>query len=107
MEKINLRLRCVVLSAFLLSGCSTAVITPQGYEMVPKGAPVEYLEQSFGTPYEITVLDNGIEECTYLARIPISPGVVDQVTYKFYVKDGKVVDKLKKSENCAGSVTFR
>jgi hypothetical protein len=84
-----------------LTACNTPVMTPQGFESIQPGTPIEIVESQFGPPYEVDTLPNGFQEYTYIQRIPISPKVVDQVTYILYVCKGKVISKnIKTDQGC-------
>lgn len=101
MEKIFLGFLLIVLTA-----CSTAVMTPQGFENIQAGMSIETVEAEFGPPYEVDTLPNGFQEYTYIQRTPISPGVVAQVSYILYVCKGKVISKTMHEEQSALNIKF-
>ncbi len=102
MEKIYL----MILMIFLAS-CSSPIMTPEGFESITPGTPISSVEAEFGTPYNIEKMPNGFQEYTYIQRITISPGVVDQVTYIFYVCKGKVISKSTRNDQGAFNLNFR
>lgn len=105
MEKIFL-----IFIVFLIASCQSAIITPQGYEMIQPGTPVTILEEQFGPPYQVEKSPNGFQEYTYIQRTPLSAGVESQVTYTFNVCNGKVISKSVRTEQSLldfnGSSTF-
>lgn len=103
MEKIFLVLLIVILAA----ACTTSVITPQGFENIQAGMSIEAVKEEFGPPYDVETLPNGFQEYTYIQRIPISPGVVDQVTYILYVCNGKVITKSIRNEQSTLDLNVR
>lgn len=102
MEKI-----CLGLLLFFLTACSTAVMTPQGFESIQPGTPIELIEAEFGPPYDIDNMANGFKEYTYIQRTNISPGIVDQVSYILYVCKGKVISKSIKSDQNSLNINFQ
>lgn len=103
MEKIYLGLVLLI----FLTACNTPVMTPQGFENIQAGTPISAVEEEFGPPYEVESMPNGFQEYTYVQRIPISPGVVDQVSYIFYVCKGKVISKSTRSEQSSFNLNYR
>ncbi len=73
-------------------------MTSQGFENIQLGTPIEQVEAEYGVPYEIETLPNGFQEYTYIQRIPISPGIEDQITYILYVCKGRVTSKFIQQE---------
>src|SRR5260221_8699178 len=88
----------------LLASCTAPIMTPQGFENIQLGIPIDIVEAEYGSPYEIENLPNGFQEYTYIQRIPISPGIEDQVTYTLYVCQGRVASKLIRHEQSSVSL---
>lgn len=93
MAKIYLIFLCLWLAA-----CTSPVMTPLGFENIQLGTPIDIIETEYGSPYEIENLPNGFQEYIYIQRIPISPGIEDQVTYTLYVCQGRVASKFIRHE---------
>ncbi|QLH36988.1 MAG: hypothetical protein HWD61_13310 [Parachlamydiaceae bacterium] len=82
-------------------------MTPQGFENIQPGTDISTVEAEFGPPYEVEKMPNGFEEYIYIQRNPISPGVVDQVTYILYVCKGKVITKSIRNESSTVNLNLR
>lgn len=102
MEKIYLMLLVLFLTA-----CNTPVMTPQGFENIQPGTSIDVVEAEFGPPYEVEKMPNGFQEYTYIQRITISPGMVDQINYILYVCKGKVISKSTSSEQATLDLNFQ
>lgn len=82
-------------------------MTPEGFERIQPGTPMEQVEAEFGSPYSSENLTNGFQEYTYVQRIPIAKGVVDQVTYILYVCKGKVMSKNIKTDQSVLDLNYQ
>lgn len=88
MEKIYL-----VLLLFVLSSCSTHVMTPQKFETIQPGMPMEEVEKQCGEPYQVKTMSSGFKEHTYIQRIPVSSESDEHEVYVIYSCKGRVVSK--------------
>ena len=80
-------------------------MTEQGFQVVQIGSHASQLEQKFGKPYDINVIDDGLREYRYIERVQVAPCVVDHIHYIFVVDPrGKVVNK--EMIRMGGSVNF-
>lgn len=83
-----------LLTSLSVMGCTQAPIMQDYYfEGVGKGAPIQTIENVYGSPYEIRQLDNGNQEYVYIQRINLGRSATDQSEYVFIVNQGHVVDK--------------
>lgn len=91
-RKILLRL---FLTVSFLTSCATAPLMQESYfDQVATGVRIADIEASYGEPYEIRNLHNGMQEYTYIQRIDLGSSAVEQLEFIFLVNSqGHIVSK--------------
>ncbi|MBB64243.1 MAG: hypothetical protein CMO81_04195 [Waddliaceae bacterium] len=101
MQNLYTRLFVTVLSIFLLSACfstSNRYMTQERYADIPLGAPVESLAKTVGEPFDITTLENGHKEYSYLERIQINRHMIEHREYILTISNNRVIQKRFEEE---------
>ncbi|MCH9617258.1 MAG: hypothetical protein SP4CHLAM5_07820 [Chlamydiia bacterium] len=96
-----------LLTASCFVACATQpgkVITMDSYLQVENGETREDILREFGEPLTIELKDDGTEIFTYIERFFMNGKVIEAHYYYFYIKGGKVVGKLVKTEDRPQSI---
>ena len=81
----------------ILCGCSVApLIRESDFNGIALGGEIQRVEAIYGEPYEIRELPNGVEEYSYIQRIPCGARGIEQIEYIFHVRKGNIVGKCRR-----------
>ena len=88
----NFRKLFLLLFLLATSCASHKLLTSRDFDTISVGENASFLEQQFGTPYNINK-KGGIEEYIYIERISLGGTKTLFKEYTFLVSQGKIVDK--------------